>query len=136
VELAGGVLVAGLVAVNALGDIRDPGTGKIVAGARKTGAGREFADSNEQMMRGAGPGAVGRGNTTLAVVATNARLSKVQATKLAQLASLGVARCIYPVNTMFDGDIAFALSLGRRRRTSTRWAWAPPKPWRRPSCGR
>jgi L-aminopeptidase/D-esterase-like protein len=114
VELSGGVLVAGLVAVNALGDVRDPATGKIVAGARKTAAGREFADSNEQMMRGAGPGGVGRGNTTLAVVATNARLTKVQATKLAQFASLGVARSIYPVNTMFDGDTTFALSLGTK----------------------
>ena len=65
-------------------------------------------------MRGAGPGGVGRGNTTLAVVATNARLTKVQATKLAQFASLGVARSIYPVNTMFDGDTTFALSLGTK----------------------
>ena len=114
VELSGGVLVAGLVAVNALGDVRDPATGKIVAGARKTAGGREFADSNQQMMHGAGPGGVGRGNTTLAVVATNARLTKVQATKLAQFASLGVARSIYPVNTMFDGDTTFALSLGTK----------------------
>jgi L-aminopeptidase/D-esterase-like protein len=114
VELSGGVLVAGLVAVNALGDVRDPATGKIVAGARKTAGGREFADSNEQMMSGAGPGGVGRGNTTLAVVATNARLTKVQATKLAQFASLGVARSIYPVNTMFDGDTTFALALGNK----------------------
>jgi L-aminopeptidase/D-esterase-like protein len=65
-------------------------------------------------MRGAGPGGEGRGNTTLAVAATNARLTKVQATKLAQFASLGVARAIYPVNTMFDGDTTFALSLGTR----------------------
>ena len=114
VELSGGVLVAALVAVNALGDVRDPATGKIIAGARKTAGGREFADSNEQMMRGAGPGGEGRGNTTLAVAATNARLTKVQATKLAQFASLGVARAIYPVNTMFDGDTTFALSLGTR----------------------
>ena len=54
-------------------------------------------------------------NTTLVVVATNARLNKVQANKLAQFASLGMARTIYPVNTMFDGDIAFALSLGDRQ---------------------
>ena len=63
------------------------------------------------MKRGARGG--GRSShTTLAVVATNARLTKVQATKLAQLAGLGMARTIYPVNTMFDGDIVFALSLG------------------------
>src|ERR1017187_10369116 len=55
VTLHAGVLVSSLVAVNALGDVRDPATGKIVAGARKTAGGREFADSNEQMMSGAGP---------------------------------------------------------------------------------
>jgi L-aminopeptidase/D-esterase-like protein len=51
-------------------------------------------------------------NTTLAVVATNAKLTKVQAQKLAQFASLGVARAISPVNTTYDGDTTFALSLG------------------------
>jgi L-aminopeptidase/D-esterase-like protein len=63
------------------------------------------------MMRGVAIGGT-TGNTTLAVVATNARLNKVQANKLAQFASLGMARAINPVNTMADGDIAFALSLG------------------------
>ena len=113
VTLSGGVLVAALVAVNALGDVRDPATGKIVAGARKTPDSRDFADSDAQMKRG-GASFERSSHTTLAVVATNARLSKVQATKLAQLASLGVARSIYPVNTMFDGDITFALSLGSK----------------------
>jgi L-aminopeptidase/D-esterase-like protein len=110
VALSGGVLVASLVAVNALGDVRDPSTGKIVAGARKTPESREFADSNEQMKRGVA--ARGGSNTTLAVVVTNAKLTKVQATKLAQFGSLGMARAIYPVNTMFDGDTTFALSAG------------------------
>ena len=111
VTLPGGVLVSALVAVNALGDVRDPSTGKIVAGARKPAGSREFIDSEAEMKRGAIIGAA-PGNTTLAVVATNARLNKVQANKLAQFASLGMARTIYPVNTMADGDIAFALSLG------------------------
>jgi L-aminopeptidase/D-esterase-like protein len=111
VTLAGGVLVSALVAVNALGDVRDPATGKIVAGARKDASGREFVDSAGEMMRGVAIGGT-TGNTTLAVVATNARLNKVQANKLAQFASLGMARAINPVNTMADGDIAFALSLG------------------------
>jgi L-aminopeptidase/D-esterase-like protein len=53
-------------------------------------------------------------HTTLAVVATNARLNKVQAGKLAQLGALGMARTIFPVNTMFDGDIVFGLSLGQK----------------------
>jgi L-aminopeptidase/D-esterase-like protein len=111
VSLPGGVLVSALVAVNALGDVRDPASGKIVAGARKSASSREFADSEGEMLRGATIGGV-TGNTTLAVVATNARLNKVQTNKLAQFASLGMARAIYPVNTMADGDIAFALSLG------------------------
>ena len=111
VTLPGGVLVSALVAVNALGDVRDPATGKIVAGARKDASSREFVDSAGEMMRGVAIGGT-TGNTTLAVVATNARLNKVQANKLAQFASLGMARAINPVNTMADGDIAFALSLG------------------------
>ncbi len=111
VTLPGGVLVSALVAVNALGDVRDPATGKIVAGARKNANSREFVDSEGEMKRGAVIGATPR-NTTLAVVATNARLNKVQANKLAQFASLGMARTIYPVNTMADGDVAFALSIG------------------------
>ena len=111
VTLPGGVMVSALVAVNALGDVRDRASGKIVAGARKTRTSREFIDSDAEMLRGAVIGGV-TGNTTLAVVATNARLNKVQANKLAQFASLGMVRTIYPVNTMADGDIAFALSLG------------------------
>jgi L-aminopeptidase/D-esterase-like protein len=114
VELPGGVLVSALVAVNALGDVRDPATGKILAGARRAADSKEFADSEAQMKHGARPGST-LSHTTLAVVATNAALSKVQATKLAQLAGLGMARTIYPVNTMFDGDIVFALSAGSKQ---------------------
>ena len=114
VTLPGGVLVASLVAVNAFGDVRDPATGKIVAGARKAPDSREFADGNEIVKQGAPPPLV-RTNTTLAVVATNAALSKVEATLLAQFASLGMARAIYPVNTTNDGDTVFALSHGERR---------------------
>ncbi len=111
VALPGGLIVSSLVAVNAFGDVRDPATGKILAGARTSPDSREFVNTEEQMKRGPSAPA-GRFNTTLAVVATNARLTKVQAQKLAQQASLGIARTIYPVNTMFDGDITFALSLG------------------------
>jgi L-aminopeptidase/D-esterase-like protein len=111
VALPGGVLVSSLVAVNAYGDVRDPATGKTVAGARKSPGSREFVNAEEHLKGGeARPAPLG--NTTLSVVATNARLTKVQAAKLAQQAGLGMARSIYPVNTMFDGDISFALSLG------------------------
>lgn len=111
VSLPGGVLVSALIAVNAMGDVRDPDTGKIVAGARKTAQSHEFVDSAEYMKQHAVRGLGGR-NTTIGVVATNARLDKLQATKLAQFGGLGMARAINPVNTMFDGDTLFALSLG------------------------
>jgi L-aminopeptidase/D-esterase-like protein len=114
VELDRGVLVASLVAVNAMGDVRDPAGGKIIAGARRAPESREFLDTAEYMKRHSAPagGAIAPKNTTLAVVATNARLTKLQARKLAEFGSLGMARAISPVNTMVDGDIVFALSLG------------------------
>lgn len=111
VRMPGGALVAALAAVNALGDVRDPSTGKIVAGARKTAQSREFLDSDRAMIELAPP--AGSHNTTLTVVATNVKLSKVQAQKLAQFASLGVARSIWPVNTTADGDTTFAISCGQ-----------------------
>ena len=114
ISLPGDVLVASLVAVNAFGDVRDPATGKIVAGARKASDSREFANASE-ILKQRPPAALVRTNTTLAVVATNAHLTKVEATKLAQFASLGMARAIYPVNTTNDGDTVFALSHGDRR---------------------
>src|SRR5258706_8695336 len=117
VELGGahaGVKVSALAAVNALGDVRDPATRKIVAGARKTADGMEFADSALVMKTGAGA-RPSRQNTTLVVVATNAKLTKLEATKLAELGSLGMARAIDPVNTMSDGDVVVALSLGEGR---------------------
>ena len=113
-SLPGGVLVSALVAVNALGDVRDPASGKLVAGARRSAESSELADSEAEILRGAVIGG-GSGNTTIGVVATNAQLNKVQANKLAQFASLGVARAIYPVNTMADGDTTFALSCGELR---------------------
>ncbi len=114
VSLPDGVLVSSLVAVNAMGDVRDPGTGKIVAGARKTADGHDFADS-QKLIQQRSPSGLVRQNTTLAVVATNVRLNKVEVSKLAQFAGLGMARSIYPVNTMSDGDTIFAISLGDRQ---------------------
>ncbi|MCC7153475.1 MAG: P1 family peptidase [Bryobacterales bacterium] len=113
VELDGGVLVSALVAANPLGDVIDPATGKIIAGARKAPGSQEFAGTAAAMKAGVSGGLIS--NTTLVVVATNALLSKVEATKLAQLSQLGAARTISPVWTMMDGDIAFALSLGREK---------------------
>jgi L-aminopeptidase/D-esterase-like protein len=115
VEMEGafaGVKVSALAAVNAFGDVRDPATGKIVAGARKAVNSMEFADTS-RLMKSASPNAAGSSNTTLVVVATNASLTKVEANKLAQFASLGVARAIDPVNTTVDGDLVIALSVGQ-----------------------
>ncbi|MBI4875625.1 MAG: P1 family peptidase [Acidobacteria bacterium] len=113
VALEGSALVSALAAVNAFGDVVDPETGRIVAGARRSETGLEFADTARELKRGAPGGIPNPGeNTTLAVIATNARLSKPQATRLAQMASAGMARAISPVFTMLDGDVVFALSAG------------------------
>ncbi len=114
VSLDGGVVVSALAAVNAVGDVVDAATGKIVAGARASKDSREFANSAEQLKRGV-PRAPRTPNTTLVVVATNARLTKPMANKLAQFGSAGVARAISPVWTMYDGDIVVALSAGERQ---------------------
>jgi L-aminopeptidase/D-esterase-like protein len=106
-----GVQVAALAVVNAVGDIRDPANRKIIAGARRAPNSAEFADTAKVMKAGLGSG-FSRENTSLVVVATNAALTKAEATKLAQLASLGMARSIDPVNTMSDGDLVIALSIG------------------------
>jgi len=111
--LGSGVMVAALVAVNAFGDVIDPANGAIVAGARKSPESREFINSAMALRHGVPDRPVFRGNTTLAVIATNARLDKVQTNKVAALASIGVARAISPVNTMADGDMTFAISLGK-----------------------
>jgi L-aminopeptidase/D-esterase-like protein len=111
--LGSGVMVAALVVVNALGDVIDPAVNKIIAGARMSATSREFVDSAAAMRHASVQAPGFRGNTTLAVVATNARLDRVQTNKLAALASIGVTRTISPVNTMSDGDITFALSLGK-----------------------
>jgi L-aminopeptidase/D-esterase-like protein len=109
-----GVRVAALAAVNAVGDVRELDTGRVIAGTRVSPDGMDLADSALQLKRGARAGFPG-GNTTLVVVATNALLNKVQATKLAEFGSLGVARSISPVWTMSDGDVTFALSYGDAR---------------------
>jgi L-aminopeptidase/D-esterase-like protein len=113
VSLPSGLVVAALVAVNAYGDVVDPATGAVVAGVR-TEDGRALADAR-RLIREAPPAAPRAvENTTLAVVATNARLTKAQATKLAQMSHDGFARAISPVHTPVDGDAAFALATGER----------------------
>lgn len=106
-----GVLVSALAAVNAWGDVRDPATGKILAGARTSATSRDFADTARELKRGAlAPPPATPANTTLVAVATNVSLDKLQATRLAQLAHAGMARTISPAYTRVDGDILFCLS--------------------------
>jgi len=112
VALPGGVLVSALVAVNAVGDVVHPDTRKIIAGARKAADSREFVNSAEWMKARGATGGLQRENTTLAVVATNAHLTKVEAAKVAQMAHHGFVRAIAPVHTSMDGDLAIALSCG------------------------
>ena len=106
-----GVHVAALAAVNALGDVIAPNPGHILAGARTAPDSMEFADTARAVLDGSVNIAAGQ-NTTLVVVATNARLDKIAARKLAQLAQIGMTRVIRPVHTMSDGDVVIALSLG------------------------
>jgi L-aminopeptidase/D-esterase-like protein len=112
-SLPGGVAVGALVVVNAFGDVIDPETGQILAGLRDSPNGARLLDTTAQLRAGVRPRGYARESTTLVAVATSARLSKVEATKLAQQAQLGLARTIRPVHTTLDGDAVFALATGR-----------------------
>jgi L-aminopeptidase/D-esterase-like protein len=113
-RMSGGVIVGALVAVNAAGDIVDPDTGALVAGPR--GEPGKFERSLDVIREGRAwrfdQHAAAREHTTLAIVATNARLTKEQANRLATVAHDGMARAIVPVHTMGDGDAVFALATG------------------------
>jgi len=121
-EIGAGVIVGAIVAVNAFGDVLDPTTGQIIAGARSKdvgplhiGAPGYFADTLRVMQTLIGRTVLGfgsRGNTVIGVVATNARLDKEATNKVAQMAHDGLARTIRPAHTMVDGDTIFALATG------------------------
>ena len=119
--LPDGLIVAALAVVNAVGDIVDPATGEVVAGVR-TPDGLGLADARTLVRAGLPARSRFGGNpirnTTLSVVATNARLTKAQATKVAQMAHDGLARTIFPVHTPEDGDTIFALATGARQQPS------------------
>jgi L-aminopeptidase/D-esterase-like protein len=125
IEIGGGLMVGALFAVNAFGDVVEPASGEIVAGLRsgKVGPvrfGRDgyFADTLKMMKTFFGRTVLSfatRTNTVIGVVAVNANLSKVEATKMAQMAHDGLARAIRPAHTMLDGDTIFALATGGRK---------------------
>ena len=121
-EIGAGVMVGAIVAVNAFGDVIDPSTGQIIAGARSKdvgplhiGAPGYFADTLQVMQTLIGRTVLGFGsreNTVIGVVATNAKLDKEDINKVAQMAHDGLARTVRPAHTMLDGDTIFALATG------------------------
>ena len=113
IELPEGLVVAALVAVNAAGNVMDPATGRFIAGGR-TDNGESIADLRALLRGSARPASRVLENTTIGIVATNATLTKAQATKLAQMAHDGYARAIYPSHLTVDGDAIFALATGTR----------------------
>jgi L-aminopeptidase/D-esterase-like protein len=120
-DIGSGILVGAITAVNAFGDVIDPQTNQIIAGARqlkigpvKSGSG-QFADTMKVLQTFTGRAVMKlstSGNTVISVIATNARLDKAKATKVAQMAHDGLARVIRPAHTMLDGDTVFVMATG------------------------
>jgi L-aminopeptidase/D-esterase-like protein len=115
IRLSNGLAVGAIVAVNAIGDVIDPATGQVVAGVR-TSDGKALADARKMLrdgtlLKAATPRAAD--NTTIAIVATNARLNKAAVNRVAAMADDGLARAISPAHTIGDGDTIFALATGR-----------------------
>ena len=112
IAVPGGLVVAALAAVNAVGDVVDPATGRVVAGVR-TPDGAGLADARTLLRAGTSGAGRPRENTTLGIVATNAALTQAEATMVARMAHDGLARAIVPAHTPSDGDAIFALATGR-----------------------
>ena len=113
-----GVTVAALIACNALGDVIDPETAQVIAGARSVD-GKRLLDSRRALLAGEAPQPLIAGtNTTIGVIATDAVITRLQATRLAQMGHDGLARSINPVHTMSDGDTLFALGTGASGRSA------------------
>ncbi len=118
-----GLIVGVLVVVNAFGDVIDPITDQILAGARKSKGSSRFANSSRWMKQGVtrkefgaiNPSKPAAFNTTLGVIATNASLSKKEVHQVAQIAHSGLAKVISPLHTTFDGDILFTISYGKKK---------------------
>jgi L-aminopeptidase/D-esterase-like protein len=112
ITMPDGLIVAALVVANPLGDVIDPATGKVVAGVRNA-SGSGFADARIMIRSGVRRGVAGD-NSTIGVIATNAKLTKAQASYLAQMTDDGYARAIWPIHTMVDGDAVFAIATGSK----------------------
>jgi L-aminopeptidase/D-esterase-like protein len=118
-----GVIVGALAVVNAFGDVFDPESNRILAGARSSKGSFRFSNSPMRMRKGVSRKPFGAPvlsgpanfNTTLGIVATNANLSKRECHQVAQLSQSGLAKVITPIHTTFDGDLVFAISYGKKR---------------------
>jgi L-aminopeptidase/D-esterase-like protein len=118
-----GLIVGAFVVVNAFGDVLDPDSNQILIGARKSKNSMQLANSTKWMKQGVTRKQFGMANsfdpsvfnTTLGVIATNANLTKKEVHQVAQIAHLGLAKVISPLHTTFDGDLIFAISLGRKK---------------------
>ena len=118
-----GLMVGALVVVNAFGDVLDPDSKQLLVGARKSKKSFELSNSSKWMKRGVTRKQFGAitppdstaFNTTLGVIATNANFTKKQLHQVAQIAHSGLAKVISPLHTTFDGDLVFALSLGKKK---------------------
>jgi L-aminopeptidase/D-esterase-like protein len=111
IALPDGTIIAALAAVNAFGDVIDPSTGAVVAGARKAD-GKTFIDARTLLRAGTLRFVSAGENTTLGVIATNAKLTKTDARRVAQMTHDGYARAIAPAHTPVDGDAVFVLATG------------------------
>jgi len=109
-----GFVTAAIVAVNAVGDVRDVESGLLVAGARDAAAGQRLVDTAAALAAGTPPPVFRPQNTTIGCVVTDARLDKVEASRVAALAMDGYARALSPPHLTTDGDTLFCLSIGDR----------------------
>ncbi len=118
-----GIIVGALVVVNAFGDVLDPESKQLLVGARKSQRSFELSNSSKWMRQGVTrkqfhttpPTHADVFNTTLGVIATNANFTKKELHQVAQIAHLGLGKVISPLHTTFDGDLVFALSLGKKK---------------------
>ena len=110
IKMPNGLVVAAIVAVNAVGDIIDPTNGQVVAGVR--GPDNKLLDARKLLVAGSNREGRAGENTTIGLVATNAKMTKVQAQKMAMMADDGYARAINPSHTPGDGDTIFSLATG------------------------
>jgi L-aminopeptidase/D-esterase-like protein len=108
----GDATVGALVAVNAFGDVRDPETGALLAGARDAPAGRVLIDTARHLRAGSLSPGFRQTHTTIGVVATDATLDSVEARRVAALAHLGLGRTLSPPHLSVDGDALFCLATG------------------------